>query len=46
MTTPDTAAAPATTLRVFIWLVAIGALFLIPSLLLLFGIFKASRRVR
>lgn len=46
MTTPVAAAAPATTLRVFIWLVAIGALFLIPSLLLLFGIFKASRRAR
>jgi cytochrome d ubiquinol oxidase subunit II len=44
MTTPAAAAAPATTLRVFIWLVAIGALFLVPSLLLLFGLFKTSRR--
>ena len=44
ITTLAAAASPATTLRVFIWLVAIGALFLLPSLLLLFGLFKASRR--
>jgi cytochrome d ubiquinol oxidase subunit II len=44
MTTPAAAAAPAATLRVFIWIVAIGAVFLVPSLLLLFGLFKASRR--
>jgi cytochrome d ubiquinol oxidase subunit II len=43
MTTPAAAAAPAATLRVFIWIVGIGALFLVPSLLLLFGLFKASR---
>jgi len=43
-TTLAAVAAPATTLRVFIWLVAIGAAFLVPSLLLLFGLFKTSRR--
>jgi cytochrome d ubiquinol oxidase subunit II len=43
ITTLAAAAAPATTLHVFIWLVAIGAVFLIPSLLLLFGLFKTSR---
>jgi cytochrome bd ubiquinol oxidase subunit II len=43
ITTLAAAAAPATTLRVFIWLVAIGAVFLVPSLLLLFGLFKTSR---
>jgi len=43
-TTLAAAAAPATTLRLFIWLVAIGAVFLVPSLLLLFGLFKTSRR--
>jgi cytochrome d ubiquinol oxidase subunit II len=44
MMTPATAAAPAATLRTFIWIVAIGAVVLVPSLLLLFGLFKASRQ--
>ncbi len=42
-TTFAAAAAPAPTLHTFIWLTAIGALFLIPSLVLLFGLFKAAR---
>jgi len=41
--TPENAAAPAATLHVFLWIVAIGAVVLVPSLVLLFGLFKADR---
>jgi cytochrome d ubiquinol oxidase subunit II len=36
----DTAAAPLSTLRAFLWLVAIGGALMIPSLVLLFRVFK------
>ncbi len=36
------AAAPAATLRAFLWLTAIGSLLLVPSLVLLFRVFKSD----
>jgi cytochrome d ubiquinol oxidase subunit II len=36
------AAAPPETLRAFLWLVAVGAILLVPSLLLLFRVFKSE----